>query len=398
MHFLFKKVKIFKWDIPLVVIAWFSMAFIASLLQVLRHGYNDYLIFKGVFWHLWEQKNLYSDYPEEYFDSNHYGPVFGVLVAPFSLLPTWIGAIIWAVLQAGLLFYAIKKLPLTEKQHLIIVAIAAIDMMTATHNLEFNSMVTAWLIFAFVLVEKEKDFWATLFIAAGFLVKLYGIGGILFFAFSKHRATFVWSFLFWVAILFCIPMLVSSPRFVVQSYFDWYNSLLAKNDKSISMDLSGGWQDISVMGLIRRLFKVSLNNLAILIPAALLISAGLLRFRQFASRLFKLNYLAVVLISIVIFSTASESPTYVIAMTGVGTWFVLNADEHRNESIVVLVFALIFTSLSSTELLPKFVKAYIRAHSLKALPCLVVWLWLIADVSFKQFVEYKKYKLIEAGG
>ena len=107
MHFLFKKVKIFKWDIPLVVIAWFSMAFIASLLQVLRHGYNDYLIFKGVFWHLWEQKNLYSDYPEEYFDSNHYGPVFGVLVAPFSLLPTWIGAIIWAVLQAGLLFYAI---------------------------------------------------------------------------------------------------------------------------------------------------------------------------------------------------------------------------------------------------------------------------------------------------
>jgi hypothetical protein len=397
MSFLFKKIKLFKWELPLIVLLWFSFAFIASVLQVLRHGYNDYLIFKGVFWHLWEQKNLFAEYPHEYFDSNHYGPVFSMLIAPFSILPTWIGAIIWALLQAWILLFAIRRLPVSEKQQLIIVAIAAIDMMTATHNLEFNSMLTAWMILSFVLVEKENDFWATFFIAAGFLVKLYGIGGILFFAFSKHRLKFVLSFLFWLVILFCLPMLFSSPRFIIQSYYDWYDSLIVKNTKNISLVLSGGWQDISVMGLIRRVFNIALDNLSVLLPAAALIAIPLLRFRHYLSLQFRLSYLAIVLISVVIFSTASESPTYVIAMTGVGIWYVLNMKQHSKEALVLLILALVLTSLSSTEFMPKLAKAYIRAHSLKALPCFLVWLWLIADVFFKRFLEQEnKYQLYEA--
>ena len=41
-----------------------------------EEDYNNYLIFKHVFWHTWEQKNLYLEYPELYFDSNHYGIFF----------------------------------------------------------------------------------------------------------------------------------------------------------------------------------------------------------------------------------------------------------------------------------------------------------------------------------
>jgi len=172
MNILFKKIKLFNKEVSVITIIWFALALIAALVEVLRHTYNNYLIFEGEFWHLWQQKNLYADYPDEYFDSNHYGPIFGVLIAPFAILPTGVGALIWSVLQAWLLFYAIKKLPVSERNQFVILAISLIEMMTNAHNLEFNSIVTAWLILAFVLVEKEKDFWATLFIAAGFLVKL----------------------------------------------------------------------------------------------------------------------------------------------------------------------------------------------------------------------------------
>ena len=50
------------------LVAWFMKYF--------RNAYNNYQIFKGVFWHTWLQKPLYEAYPAEYLDTNHYGPFF----------------------------------------------------------------------------------------------------------------------------------------------------------------------------------------------------------------------------------------------------------------------------------------------------------------------------------
>lgn len=394
MKLLFKKVKLFHKEIPLVFIIWFGLAFIAALVEVLRHSYNDYLIFKGVFWHLWESKNLFAEYPGEYFDSNHYGPVFGFIIAPFALLPTGIGGMLWVLVNAWVLFYAIRQLPLSVKNQFVILAICAIEMMTTAHNLEFNSVTAAWLILAFVLVEKEQDFWAAFFIALGFLVKLYGIAGLLFFVFSKHKIKFAWSFVVWTAILFCLPMLVSSPKFIVQSYIDWYQSLVVKNERNLDIINSGAMQDISVMGMIRRIFGVSVQNLYVIIPAASLMLLPLLRQQQYKSLHFRLSFLALVLISVVLFSTASESSTYVIAMAGVGIWYVL---QGRTKSWVVngiLFLALVITSLSPTDLFPQYINVhYIRAYSLKGLPCFIVWAWLVADVWLADFYFTKKIQL-----
>lgn len=386
MKLLSKKLTLFGKEIPVLFLLWFAMAFVAAGVEVLRHTYNDYLIFKGCFWHLWEGKNLYADYPSEYFDSNHYGPVFGLIIAPFALLPTGIGAVLWSLVNAAVLLYAIMKLPLSPRNQLLVLAICSIDMMTTAHNLEFNSTAAAWIILSYVLVEKENDFWATFFIALGFLVKLYGIGGLLFFVFSRHKVRFALSFIFWMAVLFCLPMILSSPKFIVQSYYDWYASLIEKNSKNIDVVRSAGMQDFSVMGMIRRIFGVVVQNLYVLLPAALLIVGPLLRQRQYMSNRFRLSFLALVLITVVIFSTAAESPTFVIAMVGVGLWYAMLGRYKPLPATILLVFALIVTSLSPTDLFPSYINVhYIRPYSLKALPCFIIWLWLIRDVWLSDF-------------
>lgn len=391
MNFLFKKIKIFKKEVAILSILWFVLALLAAGLELGRHTVNDYLIFKGVFWHLWEGKNLYAEYPAEYFDTNHYGPVFAFVIAPFALLPTGIGGVLWNVVNAWALFYAVQKLPFSKKNQLLILAICLVEMMTAAHNLEFNSVTAAWLILSFVLVEKERDVWAAFFIALGFWVKLYGICGLLFFAFSKHKLRFAGAFLFWTVLLFCLPVLLASPKFVLQSYGDWYASLVEKNGHSIDPAVSGAMQDISVMGMGRRIFGLPLQNIHVLFPATGLIAGPLFRRRQYMSTHFRLGYLAIVLISVVIFSTAAESPTYVIAMAGVAVWYVLQQQRRRPAVNILLALALLLTSLSPTDLFPQYVNVhYVRAYSLKALPPFVVWLWLLTDAWRTDFCFAKR--------
>jgi hypothetical protein len=389
MKLIFKEIEIANRKIPLVAIIWFALAIIAAVAEVAKGSINNYLIFKNVFWHVLDGKHLYIEYPQEYFDINHYGPLFSILIAPFAVLPDWLGCVLWCLANAAFLYYAINRLKIPHHHKLIIIAITAIELMTAIHNVQFNPMVGAWIIMAYVLVEEENDFWATLFIAAGFLIKIYGVVGLLFFLFSKQKVKFILYFIFWMIALFCLPMIISSPSYIITSYQQWIERLVEKDKLNAAGYAFAGHQDISVMGMIRRITaNGSFSNLFVLVPAAVLILLPLLRFKQYAAKWFRLSYLAIMLITVVIFSSGAESTTYVIAVAGAGIWFVLHYKEHRKSSIALLVFLFVFTILSPTDLVPRFIKDnYIRAYALKALPCLLIWFWLVADVSFRRKLQ-----------
>jgi hypothetical protein len=88
----------------LSAVLWFSLAVIAVLAELRRGSINNYLIFKNVYWHTLHERNLYAFYPNEYLDLNHYGPLFSLMIFPFAILPDWLGIILWAVLNAWVLF------------------------------------------------------------------------------------------------------------------------------------------------------------------------------------------------------------------------------------------------------------------------------------------------------
>jgi hypothetical protein len=398
MNFIYKQVSIYNRKIPLVVIAWFALALIAVIAELAHDSINNYLIFKGVFWHTIDEQHLYTPYPAEYEDMNHYGPLFSLMIAPFAVLPNWLGCTLWALTNAAVLYYAILRLKLTQKNLLIVLAITAIEMMTSIHNVQFNPMVAAWIILAYVLVDEENDFWATLFIAAGFLVKIYGIAALLFFVFSKHKLKFIGSFILWLIVLVCIPMIYSSPAYIITSYQNWYESLVQKNDSNAAGAISdyAGHQDISLMGIIRRITRnAAFPNAYVLLPAAVFIVAPLLRFKQYAAENFRLSYLAIVLHAVVIFSSSAESSTYVIAVIGSALWYLLHYQQYPLWSKVILILLFILTILSATDLVPLYLKDhFIRKYSLKALPCVITWLWLVVDVSRKNFLLPASPKLI----
>ena len=190
----------------------------------------------------------------------------------------------------------------------------------------------------------------------------------------------------WTIILFCLPMFISSPEFVYQSYIDWFHVLLEKNTENVNSYMNEGMQDISVMGIVKRTTGFHhLANFYFIIPAGILMLLPMCRFSKWGNTNFQLTYLAQILIGLVIFSTSAESPTYVIAVVGFSIWYVLHAPKPALYMYVLLILVLIFTVFSPTDLFPKILQAIVKKYALKALPCFLAWLFITYNLFFNQF-------------
>lgn len=373
----------------LIALGWFLIPFVASILLISKGNshINNYLIFKNVFWHTVNQQHLYNFYPTEYFDKNHYGPFFSVIIAPFALLPNFLGVALWAMLNAGMLFYSINKLPLSFRAKNIILLISIIENLTSIQNLQFNPMLCGWIILTYVFIQDGKLSLAALFLVAGTLVKLYGIVGLAFIFFTKERLKLMAYILVWAIIFFCLPMLMSSPEFVSKSYVDWYLVLIEKNMENVTSYQNIGMTDISAMGFVRRVSGwYTLSNSYFILPAGVFTLLPLVRFSKWKNLRFQLSYLSQVLIGVVIFSTSAESPTYVIAVVGFAIWYVLVDPKPGHWMFYLLLFVLVLTVFSPTDLFPRYIrKAYVIRYSLKALPCLIAWVVITGQLLTSNF-------------
>jgi len=379
---MYKLAKIIKGK-PFIYALWFGLSLFAVVKSViLSHIHNNYLVYKYNFINVIHQHNLYAPQPQHYFDLNHYGPIFSFIIAPFALLPDGAGVILWVVFNAWILLLAIQHLPIKNSQYLLVLLLCAHELMTSAANVQINPLIAALILFSYIFIKSENDFWAALMIALGMLIKLYGIVGLAFFFFSKNKPKLVGSFIFWSAVLFVLPMLISSPAFIIQSYRDWYTDLVQKNLHNII----SAPQDISVMGMMRKIAFPGLSNLLVLIPAILLFALSYTRVKYYHNLNYQLLILASTLIFPVIFSTGSESSTYIIAFVGVAVWYVNIERPVTRFDLFLLFFALIITSLSPSDLFPRYIKqTYIVPYGLKALPCLAIWIKIIYETLFRQF-------------
>jgi Glycosyltransferase family 87 len=361
------------------------LALVAGFKQYHHHSYNNYLIFKYVYWHTIDLQNLYHNYPE-YQDSNHYGPIFSIFIAPFALLPDGLGCILWNIANVAILLWGIYSLPISLNKRTIIAWICAHEALTALFSFQFNIALTGLILLSFSYLIKKKEFQSAFFIAFGTLVKLYGIVGLAFFFFTKNKLKFIAGCFVAFLVLFALPMIISSPGFVIQSYADWYHSLAHKNDLNASLT---SFQDISLMGIVRRATgNVNIPNAPFLLVGLILFGLPYLRINQYKNIGFRLMLLASTLIFTVIFSSGSESPTYIIAFAGVAIWLMVQQNPKKGWIIALFIFAFILTSLSPTDIFPRAVKEFIRLYSLKALPCVIIWLTIIYQMMKEDFESY----------
>lgn len=389
MNLLTKRIVIGNYSFAVVGLIWFLLAFVSAGFQVMKGSgsINNYNIYTGAFHHLISQENLYSLYPSQYQDSNHYGPVFGILIAPFALLPDKVGAILWCMVSAWVLFYAINKLSFKENEKAIVLFIALLELLTAIHNMQFNIMLAGWMLLSYVLVKNGNLFWAAMFIAAGTLIKLYGIIGVSFIFFTDKKWRFILYGIFWLVVLFLLPAVVSNLSFVVESYKEWYSSLVQKNTLNEAVQLGSYMQDISVMGMVRRILnQPGISNLLILIPAAIGCLLPLLRKSLFRNGQFQLLYLSLLMIATVIYSTSAESSTYIIVAVAVGIWYIASSFINTKWKSTLLIVFLLVCSIGTTDLMPHFIQHnLIRPYSLKALPALLIWCAILYELWYSKF-------------
>jgi hypothetical protein len=377
-----------------VAFIWFSLVFLTLLSAVLNHSLNNFIIFKQSFFHLQQKLNLYSIYPNEYWDHYYYSPTFAVLVAPFALIPSLVAPFAWGLFDAGVLYFAIRKLPIRAFYQNGILLLSVNEMMNASGNLQSNGLIAGLIILSFVFLLKQKEHSATLSLLVGFFIKLYGIVGLAFFFFSKQKSKYILYLLLWTIVLVLLPLIITSPEFLLQSYKDWFASLSVKSNFDLTRDMYTNMVDVSIQGMIKRVFNLPLlNKFYFIIPGLILFASQYTKIKYFNHLAYQLYILCSVMLFLIIFNTGSESPTYIIGVVPICLWYVLQ----RKTTLVntVFIIAIFFSSFSYSDLFTPWLRTYIMIpYALKVVGCFLIWVVILIQIHTKQFLTINQTKLI----
>jgi len=377
-----------------VAFIWFGLVFLTLLSAVLNHSLNNFIIFKQSFFHLQQKLNLYSIYPNEYWDHYYYSPTFALLVAPFALIPSLVAPFAWGLFDAGVLYFAIRKLPIRAFYQNGILLLSVNEMMNASGNLQSNGLIAGLIILSFVFLLKQKEHSATLSLLVGFFIKLYGIVGLAFFFFSKQKSKYILYLLLWTIVLVLLPLIITSPEFLLQSYKDWFASLSVKSNFDLTRDMYTNMVDVSIQGMIKRVFNLPLlNKFYFIIPGLILFASQYTKIKYFNHLVYQLYILCSVMLFLIIFNTGSESPTYIIGVVPICLWYVLQ----RKTTLVntVFIIAIFFSSFSYSDLFTPWLRTYIMIpYALKVVGCFLIWVVILIQIHTKQFLTIEQTKLI----
>lgn len=359
-----------------VLFLYLLLAFLASLqlymagMKTYEEGgmayraYNNYVIFKESFVHLKANLDLYVLYPGEHWDLFKYTPTFAVFFGLFNLLPDWLGLSAWNMLNVLVLLCAVYYLPsLSSYQKGLVLVLLVPELMTSTQNQQSNALIAGLLIFSFGLLERSKVGMAALLVVSSAFIKLFGVLGFVLFIFYPGKWKAVGYSIGWTFLLWLLPLgFVDIEQY--QLLWKSYGGLLS-DDHSRSSGLS-------VMGWFQTWFSWYPEKNLVVLAGAFLLVFPLLRWKAYADDNFRLLLLLSVLVWLVIFNHMAESPTYIIAMSGVVIWWVWFGRTYTDHLLFFL--AMLFTSLSPTDVFPpSWREEWVKPYVLKAVPCILIW-------------------------
>jgi hypothetical protein len=185
----------------LAAFLWFSLSLIAVILEYSRSTGNNFLIFKGVFEHTIQQKNLYLEYPAEYADVNLYGPVFSLVIAPFAILPVWMGVVLWVMFNATLLYIAIRNLPIADKWKNAILIFSSVEMMNSAEWMQSNDLRLS-VVWISVYQPKQRSM-GLVFYFTGHIYQIIRNRRLYFFSLQQKQGEIYFLGLLLVGCIFC---------------------------------------------------------------------------------------------------------------------------------------------------------------------------------------------------
>lgn len=361
----------------------FVIVIIVSVQAFTQDQIANFVIFKTASQRLLHHENLY-DYIQYkiIYDKFFYAPQFALLFIPFTVVPISLSIFLWLILGAGLFYLALQKLPLTNTQKTVLFFIALIDLVNSLQNLQTNALNTALMLFIFICLSNNKPMWAALCVASCLSIKIYPAAAGLLFLFYPNKIKFLlWSVLFTI-LLFTLPLIMIPKEYYFSSLRNWISAVSEDaQDKFI-------YNSPSLVGINYTWFPKPLNHFFIEVAGLLLIFIPLIKLiKKQTDTAFILLYLSFIMMFVVIFNHAAESPTYIIAITGAAIWYVITPKSITNNILLVMLF--IACILSPTDIYPQWLrKEYFMPLKIRVVPCLLIWA--------KLFYELLTYKTLEA--
>ncbi len=333
-----------------------------------KMSYGNYVIFRQSFYHLLHGQDIYGTFPETP-DFFKYSPAFALLFGTIAWLPDVIGLPLWSLINAFTLFFAIKALPgFSPRRKNLILLFIIVELITTLQNSQSNALIAGLIIYGFVLLEKRKYLPATLLLVFSVYIKLFGIVALALFLFYPDKLRLILYSLLWAFVFLILPIPFTGTGQTIFLYQSWAGIL--SRDFSSSMGFS-------IMGWLTSWFSLEIPKLPVMVAGFIATSLPLLLLKKYKDLHFRLLMMASLLIWVVIFNHKAESPTFILAMTGVAIW--LFSGKITPFHLFLAIFALLLTSLSVTELLQPLFGTLPETLALKAFPCILIWLKILWD-------------------
>ncbi|MBS0029024.1 glycosyltransferase family 87 protein [Chitinophaga sp. 22321] len=335
--------------------------------------YNNFLIFKDAFAHLIHNQDLYVLYPAEYYDLYKYSPSFAMWMGAFAWMPDVPALICWNLMNVIVFIVAIRTLPVKKEKQTLLLLFLAIEMMIALTSSQINVLIAGFFILAWHCMENKKVWLAALLLVITVYIKIFGVVAMSLFLLYPERWKAALYTAFWTIAIALMPLLVISSEQLTFLYKSWAH--LLANDYSASYG-------VSVMGWWHTWFNMDISKQAFILTAAAIFIAPFIKILYSRETKYNLGMLASILIWVVIFNHKGESPTYIIALTGVAIWYFTQPPTRINTILAVLT--LVFTSFSSTDLITPYwiARTYVEPYAVKAVFCSIVWVKIVLEPFF----------------
>jgi len=201
-------------------------------------------------------------------------------------------------------------------------------------------------------------------------IKIFGVPLFIIFLFYKNYFKSFSAELISAIIIGILPLFFIDLNQLIFFYKSWFHLLSWDFNDSIGL---------SVQGWLQTWFQFTSASVFILLVGIISLLLPIFQFNKWSNTSFKINYLATILIWLVIFNHKAESPTFVIAFTGVLLWYFNS--QKRNWETILFLSAFLFVSLSPTDLFPRYLlNEWVKPYVLKAVPCIAIYAVLIFEL------------------
>jgi hypothetical protein len=340
---------------------------------------NNFVIFRGAFDHLIAGQDLYAAWPALHEDFFKYSPTFAFLFAPFAMLPSTLGYMLWALVCAGAVCWGFVRL-LAPRDAYLALLIALLPIVGDLQRSQSNALCAGLMLIAWSAYERRNQWGAATAIAAGTFVKLFPAAAFAGAIFHPRKVCMGLISAATGVIGVALPLIAISPASLAMQYRSWH--AIETRDTAPLARYGAGGADLyaGLMGQFRVWWGVDWPHWPTqLIGVVILLLPLAVQWRRRDDPHFRQLFLASILVFCVLFNHQAESPSFVIAMVGMSLWYAISPRTGWRTALMVVAFAVV--NLGSTDLMPRaWYRAYYVPYLLKTVPLIPLWLVMQAEL------------------